>query len=521
MRRIWKIAITLTLFCVSLTVAIGRIPSEDLPTPTIYIILLGLVGIGTLTTLYGPPMEVGFPILILTAALPVFLVIGPGKPGLYGYDPYYILSAAQEFKSGIGIDTLIYEYNTRPLLYGLITVLSSISDIKIGTVGKYLPLMTVFMLVFLILLFRTRERVIVALLAGFAIAMSRPMLLFQSKLVLQIISVPLLFLVLFLSLRYPSSKRLTATGLLVAFSLAIAHKVTAAIALVLLCCLAFSLQATKTPLRRIVGERDLNDTRVSDLIQLALLIGIIFICTFIYADENAFIGYSLSLFTSDQVGSSATALPGYTLIQTVAIYGQLALLAVLSIMNAVVVLPNYNSRWWEVGLVGFNGLLMVTFLYQSTTGSLTGLHANRLLLFSVPLLFVIALSVIYRVERLNSLSSVRSGVIVALILSFSAVQLMGVAPHALYGDMDDPIAESHFSTELRSGADWGADYADEIIGFERDVWRDYAGATFTDISWTNNCRQGALFVVRDGVSAYETDKKNNIYQSTNLTLYQC
>ncbi|WP_435102474.1 hypothetical protein [Halarchaeum sp. P4] len=454
--------------------------------------------------------------LVLTAALGLFIVIDPLESGLYGYDPYYSVLETSRLASGMSSIDLLTKYGDRPLIFSLITIVSSISAVPIPSAGKYYPLVNALLPVIGYVAFRTVSSKEVALLSAHAIVGTRTFLTFESKFVPESLGIFLFFALIFSLLMEFSQSDTDWRYLSIFFGISIilTHNVTSLIAIFFLltvctvCLLIPHIPLPTTPFNK--------SSYPSPSLQLATLILIIgFMSLFIYGDwitlRNMIINIAVGTKSVGHTTSSTLSI-----IQLVNEFGQLIVVFFMCILNLLILHPKYESDHWELGIAVFNASLISLFMIQSIMGKITDLDQIRLIIFVYPLLAFISLRTIYGIN-LHKLDQYRDHLAVILLVAFLIPQLIAIPTPVLETTYGPTLEEDHFSDSQFAAANWASrSEIQSISGYERDVWLFVGRMDYTPI-YDGRCESE----VYAGRGLQNTVLDNRIYSNGAISINKC
>ncbi|WP_276253163.1 hypothetical protein [Halomontanus rarus] len=499
--------------------------SRMVPATVLYGAVSLLFILATAQVIYLSTVRIASLTLILALLAAQLAVIDPQLVGLFGYDPYYIIENSYRVNSGHSLYEIINEYNSRFIIYLALLPIQTIFGTTIESTAKYLPLVNLISPWFVYLIVRNRTDAQTGLLSAITFSASYPLILFQSKFVPQSYAVPLFILSIFLITRSDNmSKTQSSLVLFPALITTIfAHKVTA----VMLVC-GISLLYSSSMLARLSIIHQYFPIRypsTSPAKIMSYAIGSIFllILSFVFFSPMPTRALLISIFFSTSVDPASTSFSTINIIKLLGTYSNLTMILIFSVINAAILLPRFERTWWETGLVAFNGLLIFLYGFQIIFSDLTGLHANRLLMFAFPFLIAMSFILIRQIGTIKSRPGLATLFQLVIVIGFVFSQIALISPHVLQSEPTNIVEESHFSESARDASFWAERYSTHrVIGFEMDLWKFIGDNEYWNYPSEPECVSDHIYVTRQSYGIdIDTSPQNAIYRTKGFTLSLC
>ncbi len=493
----------------------------DVPEHTVYVALILLFVSGFSFSYVHSSSPVVYLQLFFVISCPLLIVIDPVEIGLYGWDSNHSFVATQQLLSGSSAWEVLQTHRDRPILFILVAILYKVTESPLISISKYIPIVTSLTPIFTYLIARTFGTPKQAVGVGFATAILRMMFLFESKYVPEALAIPMLYMgvfMYFIQFRQWSEKKSSYTSnmlILCVSVVALTHSM-ATVSIILL----FGLIALSERMK-LGSKNKINPSTNSRLLLVSVFACVIFAVVFVFLDSRTFRVLVLSLLNPSPGGSVGSDGTAPDLLQLFIANVQLLVILAFSILNGLVLLPGYDVKSWEIGVLVYNGIFIGLFGLQSVFGAITPLDPTRTLIFSVPTLVLLALRVLDGLKTNISLPA-RRQIGVFLIIIFAVVQVAAVPPHIMYSDpTDESLKEGHRSSQERDAAVWANHYSDSlVVGEKKDLWKYFGGNKYSD-PYFNVCPSKSLLVDRPGYKLDVSYNHGRIYDNGGLSLNYC
>jgi hypothetical protein len=471
------------------------------PEPVGYLLLSVLFAIPILVAYrQGLPPRWELLFLITTPLLPILVVIDPLETGLYGYDAYsFTIPALELLRSGVPVGVFVNADGDWPLFYAVALVVQQLTGSSLGLLAKYLPL---FVVLIPLLVYAGVDRLThrrTAFYTGMAVASTRTLTLFETKLVDETVAV-LLFFTAITYLAVARAHRRATVGLAIVLAgLILSHHATSVFILplvggLLLARLLGGLPALPVLSSRLAPQRgDPFDVGIDGALLLGLGAGSVFVLLAPEVTAGLFDTAYGALFEGQQTATSVETegpgggifvVRGVTPRQLIS-RAALVVFATMAGVTAGGVLSRYDIAHWELGWVGAAAVLAGLYLGSLVGGRVVPLSPLRILLFLVATITPPALSILSRSKLVERLTPARLAtpdeerrarlgelIGIALVIGLILTQIAAIDPHVLYTDPASTVTgEGHHTRAQFAASEWTAQYfSGALIGAERSLW---------------------------------------------------
>jgi hypothetical protein len=546
--------------------------TQLLPAAGVTVALTGLYVIPVVLVVEDLPTKVAVMLLFATAFLAALVVIDPLEPGLYGADPYDTLGDLWLFRDIDGdLGEFIRTSEERPLIFPLTLALQTATGVSVRTAAKYVPLVSTAVPLFFFVAMNRLTTAKVALLTSFALASLRTLIVFESKFIPEVAAIFVLF-VLFAVVVLPLHV-LTAETLaeVLGAGISLGHNFTSMVVTLLFGIWAVvsavsaradgtakswprpwrsavdwcTSRSRRTRLLRVTRylprESDGPSRWVLGFAALATGMTTAFVFVVVQPDTTARLTESVTdVFVR---GQSARPSPGalgtqrgagVSLRAIVADFGTVIAFFVLALINAAVVLSEYENTVWETAWTVMSGILSVMYFVLLVIGWVIPIDETRLLIFMTPLLFGVAVNALSRPDGLVARFDYDGHVLAAVIvIAFAVSSLSGIPPHVLQSNPDETVvgAEGHHPREVTTASEWAARYdSPPVVAPVGAVWSDVAGNPYHGAydEFDGDCSDERSLVRRTGLNPPPgparralVTPRNVIYASEDVTIVNC
>ena len=536
-----------------------------LNTQFVYFLLIAFFIVGIATGLNSSEF-LKLLIIFSAASLPFLIVLDPVELGLYGHDPYtFTFPAAWEYLQDPNIPSLMNEQQAWPTLYMLYDALLSITDINPILVGKYLPIITLSIPLFLYTAAVRITNSNVGFLLGMSAAGNRGLFLFEVKFVEEIIAVVYVYLILYLLLKYNKSKKQFLVFNIISIPLWISHLSSALFINFLIGCVYFVPQITQhLPGRLRTSPNDSNYL-------VPFVVSLIGLLTVIFFYSPTFTAQMIISLISTQPNPNSTL----KTVSSISIFSGLfynALLGGISLYILSKYVSNYEFSSWQISLSVYSSFMLIAyFCIKFIVGSeMVPLDSSRINLFLTPILLLVAYTILadrrgsknfesmlftavlllfllqvsilsksgfnnnleeialitvfliiialstYLIESDNSLNYI---IIIISILCITT-QIFAIPPHVLFTDPSTTsVDEGHYTPSQFETSEWVAKYSEKtVFGYEPGLWVHH-GNSFRYITDGSPTCPNYLAVSRIDASQEPQLYSNVIYDTRYDTIF--
>ena len=401
-------------------------------------------------------------VLLTTTTMALLLVIDPREIGFYGYDPYqYTLPSFWAIGDTSSIATFVTQTQSWPGYYVFLKILTSVTGLPITPLGKYFPLITVALPVFVYLAICRLSTPKIGFLTALGFASTRTVLLFESKFVDETTAVGYLFLLLYLLAALNRSRRRSLIGLILVTSIVVTHHAISFIAgMLVLIWLTVDILITQEWIPSRFQPRIHSNKSPSIILGLGVVV--LAAVVFLYWAP----GLTTPLLTNilmnpfhiagggtAGIGSSGSGL------RSLVSSAVLVVLVVFALIATVGLFSRQRFDPWVSSWTVFAGVIAVLYAVSLIAGQLVPLDPIRFLIVLVPTLLAVSLIVIKRLGEWQSVRVVVGVIVVILIIT----QIAAIPPHVLISEPSETIVgEGHYSLAQFEAASWVSSYGQDV-----------------------------------------------------------
>ncbi|NHX38166.1 MULTISPECIES: hypothetical protein [Haloarcula] len=464
-------------------------------------------------------------ILIYLTLIPALVVIDPVETGLFGYDPYIrTIPELHRFIEFTNLNEFMNDGAAWPLFYSLNTVVLEITNIKLRTTAKYIPLLSVTLpLLYYLFVGRLYDWAIAGFSAvGFASV--RTLLMFETKFVDELLAVILLF-VLFLLYSVKIKGRIQRTApVIITISILLAHHFTTVILTLFLLIVLFVCIYNKfdshTRVRKLKSG---NATLFLILVGLSTL--------FLYFAQDYVLRFSIRLISVLSGQTTATTPSGGVSglqqteglsILSIISRSSIFILFIFALIHIYLFISNRVNPDYELTMIFFSGILSTLYVGFIVLGAFIPVHPIRLLIFLCATILPPAVYTILYVSNILNKEHARIGISYLLIFLFVLSQITAIPPHVIQSDIDQTVVgQGHYSTSQFKASQWSNNYHNGVIaGYEWGLWAS-EGNEFVEKKFADNNCASAKIVSRSDTSSNRMSMYSTVYTTGDLTLIEC
>lgn len=535
--------------------------------------LIGLYAIPVVLVVTDLPTRVAVVLLFATAFLAALVVIDPLEPGLYGADPYDTLGDLRLFRNVDGdLGEFIRTSEERPLIFPLTLALQTATGVSIRTAAKYVPLISTAVPLFFFVAMNRLTTAKVALLTSFALASLRTLIVFESKFIPEVAAIFVLF-VLFAVVVLPLHVLTTETvAEVLGVGVSLGHNFTSMVVTLLFGIWAVvSAVSTRVDATAKAGwphpwrsalKQCLSRSRRTRILRVArylpragdgpspwvlgfaaLATGMTTAFVFVVVQPDTTARLTESVTDVFVRGQSARPSPGAlgtqrgtgaSLRSIVADFGTVIAFLVLALINAAVVLSEYDNTAWETAWTIMSGILSLMYFVLMIIGWVVPIDETRLLIFMTPLLFGVAVNALSGPDGLVARFEYDGHVLAAVIvIAFAISSLSGIPPHVLQSNPGETVvgAEGHHPREVTTASEWAARYdSPPVVAPVGGVWSGVADNSHhgTYDEFDGDCSDERSLVRRNGMNPPPgparralVTPRNVVYASEDVTIVNC
>jgi hypothetical protein len=399
------------------------------------------------------PLEAILHIFIATI-VGQLIVIDPVEPGLYGTDSYMTLTDQFSYLN-FPLDVAIVKFQAWPLFFTFFESIQAVLGLPLPLLAKYVPLITSLVPV---LVFLTARRLLPntfsAVIVGMSAAATKTLLLFETKFVDETIGVVLFFtaLILIFSTSIWAMRGRLAL-LILSIGIVFSHPIVALVFALLgfLIIVTWYSSSLTIPIQRLIPNKT-EEIQFSSTILLIhiFLFGVIYL---LYAAEYTVAGILLT--ETGTYGSGPISVGASLLI---ADYFLMIVLVSFAVILLAAFLSDFNLTHWELALAIFCGVLSTYFVMTVAFGKLIGLSQSRIIIFLLPVLFLVGSRVLLQEEF--SLITNGQTTLILLMVIFLISQIAALPPHITQSDPTTTIPDTDRSQTVfeQRAIKWMSDY---------------------------------------------------------------